>query len=225
MLAGTCVPWCWLLIGQEWRAEFRCSSGFPINSLFLFSVLSLLSFIYATTIHPHIKTIFRMGGIGVYSLDASKLRGGCLHVRVFFCWKWRLQCIWTILNVYRHPHDNPCISYLFACWVSFHGIVCWLFKKNLSGTLSECQTVWFQTLIWVQTVCRGYQQTANVAPSKERVKWSFVQLYKTCFNGLKNKENKKIYRYLYSLIYVSTSLEGCLGLVFELSIVIESFKI
>ena len=39
-------------------------------------------------------------------------------------------------------------------------------KKNLSGIPSECQTVWIQIrpdvlsgLIWIQTVCKGYQQT------------------------------------------------------------------
>ena len=38
------------------------------------------------------------------------------------------------------------------------------FQKILSGTLSECQTVWIQirtnillVLIWVQNVCKGYQ--------------------------------------------------------------------
>ena len=41
-----------------------------------------------------------------------------------------------------------------------------LFPKILSGTLPECQTVWIQiktdilsVMIWVQTVCKGYQQT------------------------------------------------------------------
>ena len=43
-----------------------------------------------------------------------------------------------------------------------------LFQKILSGTLSECQTVWIQintnilsVLIWVQTVCKCYQQTTK----------------------------------------------------------------
>ena len=51
-----------------------------------------------------------------------------------------------------------------------------LFQNILSGTLSECQIVWIQirtdrmsVLIWVQTVCKGYQQTIEVAASKERV--------------------------------------------------------
>ena len=36
-----------------------------------------------------------------------------------------------------------------------------LFRKILSGIPSECQTVWMDKmsgLIWVQTVCRSYQQ-------------------------------------------------------------------
>ena len=43
-----------------------------------------------------------------------------------------------------------------------------LIQKSLSGTLSVCQTVWIQirpnilsVLIWVQTVCKDYQQTTN----------------------------------------------------------------
>ena len=52
-----------------------------------------------------------------------------------------------------------------------------LFQKVLSGTLSQCQTVWIQIktvilliLIWIQTVCKGYQQTTKVAAGKERAK-------------------------------------------------------
>ena len=43
------------------------------------------------------------------------------------------------------------------------------FRKILSGISSECQTVWIQVkpdillgLIWVQTVCKGYQQMTLV---------------------------------------------------------------
>ena len=42
--------------------------------------------------------------------------------------------------------------------------------------LSECQTVWMwirtddlSVMIWVQTVCEGYQQITIIAASKERV--------------------------------------------------------
>ena len=52
-----------------------------------------------------------------------------------------------------------------------------LFQKFLSGTQSECQTVWNQirtdvlsVLIWVQIVCKGYHQTTKVVASKERFK-------------------------------------------------------
>ena len=48
------------------------------------------------------------------------------------------------------------------------------FQKSLSETLSGCQTVWTKirtdimlVLIWVQTVCKDYQQTTKVAVSNE----------------------------------------------------------
>ena len=44
-----------------------------------------------------------------------------------------------------------------------------LFRKILSGIPSECQTDWiqfrpdiFSGLIWVQFVCKGYEQTTQV---------------------------------------------------------------
>ena len=67
--------------------------------------------------------------------------------------------------------------------VIFHAfdVICWYFFsskllfKNLSGTLSERQTVWIQirtnilsVLIWVQTVCKGYQQMTKVTACKQR---------------------------------------------------------
>ena len=57
----------------------------------------------------------------------------------------------------------------------------YIFEKKCSGTLSECITVWIQiwtikirtdvlsVLIWIQTVCKGYQQTIKVAASKEEL--------------------------------------------------------
>ena len=58
--------------------------------------------------------------------------------------------------------------------------------------LLECQTVWIwirsndlSVLIWVQTVCKGYQQMKKIVTSKERVNADFAGLYgpqhqKTC---------------------------------------------
>ena len=49
------------------------------------------------------------------------------------------------------------------------------FSKILSGTLLEYPMVWIQirtdilsVLIWVQTICKGLQQTTKVAASKEK---------------------------------------------------------
>ena len=51
-------------------------------------------------------------------------------------------------------------------------------KKFLSGTLSGCQTFWIQirtnimsVQIWVQTVCKGYQQTTIVTDTWWVVTW------------------------------------------------------
>ena len=44
-------------------------------------------------------------------------------------------------------------------------------KKKIHRTLRiQVRTNILLVLIWVQTVCRGYQQTTRVAASKERVK-------------------------------------------------------
>ena len=52
-----------------------------------------------------------------------------------------------------------------------------LFQKNISGTLSECQIVWIQiradilsALIWVQTVCKGYQQMTKSSLARREIK-------------------------------------------------------
>ena len=57
-----------------------------------------------------------------------------------------------------------CHTLLFGCWIF--------------SIPSRCQTAWIQIrpnilsgLIWVQTVCKGYQQTTKVAPSRQRVKY------------------------------------------------------
>ena len=78
-----------------------------------------------------------------------------------------------------------CMLGNFACFF----VVCGYFfkltflQKYLSGIPSECQTVWIQIkpgvlpgLIWVQTVCKGYQQTTKVATSMETVKTLFQQI-------------------------------------------------
>ena len=56
------------------------------------------------------------------------------------------------------------------------------FKIKLSNKFFQEQMVWIQIrihilllLIWVQTVCKGYQQMTKVAASKERVKKKFYK--------------------------------------------------
>ena len=66
---------------------------------------------------------------------------------------------------------------LFVCHILLFG--CWKFLVP-----SGCQTVWIQIrpdilsgLIWVQTVCKGHQQTPKVAPSEQRVKYKATRWY------------------------------------------------
>ena len=61
-------------------------------------------------------------------------------------------------------------AYFFVIYGFFFN---YLFQKNLSGIPSESQSVWIQIrtgalsgLIWVQTVCKAYQQMTNLC-SKE----------------------------------------------------------
>ena len=64
-------------------------------------------------------------------------------------------------------------SCLRCCLLTFLKVT--FSKKNLSGTLSECLTALIQIrtdvmsiLIWVETVCKSYQQMTIVMASKER---------------------------------------------------------
>ena len=89
-----------------------------------------------------------------------------------------------------------------------------LFKKNLSGVQSECLTVWLQirpdvlfNLIWVLTVCKGYQQTRlagkalNILPII--CKYSIIRIYpfiknnkwKALTEGNRHHQGTKIFKY------------------------------
>ena len=57
-------------------------------------------------------------------------------------------------------------------------------KKILSGILSVCQTVWMQIrpdglsgLIWVQTVCKGYQHRTLASKELFFTGWSSMRNY------------------------------------------------
>ena len=77
-----------------------------------------------------------------------------------------LLFLWTILLL--------CHILLFGCWIL--------------SIPSGCQTVWIQImsdilwgLIWVLTVCKGYQQTIKVDPSGQRVNYKTTCWYGTRF--------------------------------------------
>ena len=69
------------------------------------------------------------------------------------------------------------------------------FSKNYSRNTEP--TVWIQlttdvllVLIWVQTVCEGYQPTTNIVASKERVKLPIYILYHQIQNIYKLGKDK-----------------------------------
>ena len=92
------------------------------------------------------------------------------------------RCLWAmmLLDTFRLPSacreksHSLCMLDKHTCFycrlLTFYKITFFRKKKHSLGTLSECQTVWTQiridvlsVLIWVQTVCKGYQQTIQVA--------------------------------------------------------------
>ena len=46
---------------------------------------------------------------------------------------------------------------------------CFHYKLFKNNSLRECQTDCLLVLIWVQSICKGYQQMTKVSASKERV--------------------------------------------------------
>ena len=74
---------------------------------------------------------------------------------------------------------KKCILISFWVLLFLHTLCCQilLYGCLIFSLPSVCQTVWIQIwpdiwsgLIWVQTVCKGNQQTTKVPPSRQRVK-------------------------------------------------------
>ena len=69
------------------------------------------------------------------------------------------------------------ILYFKLCMLgNFFTLLCHQNRKNYSGRPSEWQTVWIQIrpdkmlgLIWVQIVCKGYQETTLVGKELEKI--------------------------------------------------------
>ena len=88
------------------------------------------------------------------------------HVQAFFNLSSVKYCINTPLFNSLNA-GKLCMLLLPSADLSFKSF----FQKQ-----NQCQTVWIQirtyilsVLIWVQTICKGYQQTTKVTLSKERV--------------------------------------------------------
>ena len=110
---------------------------------------------------------------------------------ISLCKCFTLYCV-THASLYVYDtcsycHDlTLCMLGNFACFL----VVCGLFLKLTLSKKSECKTVWIQIrpdflsgLIWVHTVCKGFQRTTKVATSRERVifyciifQWDFTMM-------------------------------------------------
>ena len=94
-----------------------------------------------------------------------------------FPWPWQPWAILLLFHlIWRLVYLTPCMLGNFACFFVVCGFFFKInfFKINLAGIPSECQTVWIKIrpdilsrLIWIQTVCKGYQQMTKVATSGE----------------------------------------------------------
>ena len=112
-------------------------------------------------------------------------RSGAYNFESFWPWHWLLasfigfscyiiaifpqMCLVLDQFLWGHSSRVCDISCFFMFFLSSAGYFKnWVFQTNLSGTPSECQTVWIQikthimlVLIWVQTVCKDHQQTTS----------------------------------------------------------------
>ena len=103
------------------------------------------------------------------------------------------------------PPLTLCMLGNFACffivWIFY--LKTEFFKKNLLGIPSEYQTVWIQIrpdilsgLIWVQTVCKAYQQRKKSTLAGKELKGLFLKAtwsceIEVCHMGKKPNSNRQ----------------------------------
>ena len=101
-------------------------------------------------------------------------------------------CKQTVENLIRRPVLRRLIWFCTVCicptkrTLGLYGLT---FSKKSFKEHYQCQMVWIQirtwwreVLIWVQTVCKGYQQTTRVTARKERVNnLHFTHFESSCF--------------------------------------------
>ena len=115
--------------------------------------------------------------------DSIAIRLGVNFFVLCFFWFYCTSCSLPDIEHVSKEKLNLCMLGSLSCFF----VVCWffqnqLFQKVTSGLPSECQTVWTQIrpdilsgLIWVQTVCKGYQQTTQVGKElKEKLKENII---------------------------------------------------
>ena len=122
---------------------------------------------FSTAVIKNIWTVFSLWAIR-WCLYINKIH----KIKICYCNVSHLliMFVYTADNFVK-PAESVQQLLLFACRVILHAFVSSadffneLYKTNLSGIPSECQTVWLQIrtdvlsgLIWVQTVCKGFNR-------------------------------------------------------------------
>ena len=87
--------------------------------------------------------------------------------------KYNCTTIYTLLAL--------CIMCYFSCFF----VVCWFFQNTIrvSNGLNPDQDRHLSVLIWVQTVCKGYQQITNVASGRVKYSHSYKHTQSTFMCG------------------------------------------
>ena len=121
-------------------------------------------FNYSVTVSPHGMQCPGLVPVKLTEIGISGVGGGGGGGGVARQWPYTLSCLSNSVCMFG---STFCMLGNFSCFccrlLTFFKID--FFEKFLQELPSECQTVWIQirtdilsVLIWVQTVCRGYQQ-------------------------------------------------------------------
>ena len=125
------------------------------------SILSQLSFL-AAIFTPIFKALEWFSSIFQSRAHFQGLYKKAFYIQVL------LNPVQTIIYCKSKPVQKSCLTLSPVENFSWFFVICWICGKNsIRNTISMCQIVWIQIrpdilsgLIWVQTVCKSYQQTA-----------------------------------------------------------------
>ena len=134
--------------------------GFESSSISFFS-----SFFFNLLVWSSLFLILCRHGYIYFNRAYAKVNSTNTHVET-----WIIAISWNVITLCTLDDFN---IFVVICWLFFK----FTFSKHLSGTLSECQTVFIQTranvlsvLIGEQSVCKGYKRTTKIVADTKRVR-------------------------------------------------------